>query len=74
MSGLYDLATPADAAEYTFERMMLHPSQRARVETTTYEAGHMMYLHEPSLVKMGEDISRFLSAPLQQPLEVTVPR
>jgi carboxypeptidase C (cathepsin A) len=27
-----------------------------------YEAGHMMYIHKPSLVKLKEDLSRFLTA------------
>jgi carboxypeptidase C (cathepsin A) len=25
-----------------------------------YEAGHMMYIHEPSLVKYKEDLARFI--------------
>lgn len=32
-----------------------------RVTKTYYEAGHMMYLHEPDLVKLSADIRKFLS-------------
>jgi carboxypeptidase C (cathepsin A) len=71
-SGLYDLATPADVAEYTLSHMNLSPHQRARVRTVTYEAGHMMYLHEPSLVKLGEDVRKFLSEPLAGPQESVI--
>jgi carboxypeptidase C (cathepsin A) len=26
-----------------------------------YEAGHMMYVHQPSLVKYKEDLAKFVS-------------
>jgi len=33
---------------------------KERVEMTYYEAGHMMYIHEPDLIKLSGDIRRFL--------------
>ena len=44
-SGYYDLATPFFATEYTLAHMGLDASQRARISTHEYEAGHMMYIH-----------------------------
>ncbi|MGL4512684.1 MAG: S10 family peptidase [Lacipirellulaceae bacterium] len=57
--GYYDLATPATAMEHTRDHTMLEPALRERFTTTYYEAGHMMYLHEPSLVKLRKDLLEF---------------
>ncbi len=57
-SGYYDLVTPFFDAEYTFSRYGILPE---RVQMTYYEAGHMMYLHEPDLIKLTNDIRVFLS-------------
>ena len=57
-SGYYDLICPFFDAEYTFARNGIVPE---RVTKTYYEAGHMMYLHEPDRVKLAGDIRKFLS-------------
>jgi len=57
-SGYYDLITPFFDAEYTFAR---HGIVRERVTMTYYEAGHMMYTHQPDLVKVAKDIREFLT-------------
>lgn len=58
--GYYDLATPQAATEYALEHMDLLPEQRANIDVAYYEAGHMMYLHPPSLEKFKEDLAKFL--------------
>lgn len=58
--GYYDLATPQLATEYYVEHMDLSPEQRANVTIEYYEAGHMMYLHPPSLAKYKQDLARFV--------------
>jgi carboxypeptidase C (cathepsin A) len=58
--GYYDLATPQLATEYYIDHMDLLPEQRENVSIEYYEAGHMMYLHEPSLVKFGKDLAGFI--------------
>ncbi|HET9326027.1 MAG TPA: peptidase S10 [Candidatus Eisenbacteria bacterium] len=63
-NGYYDLATPYFATEYTFNRLGLEPSLRGNVTQGFYEAGHMMYIHRPSLVQMKRDLSRFLEGAL----------
>ena len=60
-NGYYDLATPFFATEYTFDHLGLDPSLAGNVEMTHYEAGHMMYIHRPSLEKMRGDLLRFLA-------------
>lgn len=59
-SGFYDLATPYFATDYTLNHMSLDPSLRDNVETGEYEAGHMMYIHAPSLEKLKADVARFV--------------
>jgi carboxypeptidase C (cathepsin A) len=57
--GYYDLATPYFAAEYTINHLDLHPSLRGNISGSYYEAGHMMYIHQDSLVKLKQDIAGF---------------
>ena len=60
-SGYYDVGTPYFPAELTFDHMQLEPERAANVTMNRYEAGHMMYVHEPSLVRMRADLLTFLS-------------
>jgi len=57
-SGYFDLICPFLDAEYTFSRNGI---VRERVKMTYYEAGHMMYVHEPDFIKLSGDIRAFLS-------------
>ena len=57
--GHHDLATPFFAAETTINRMKLDPSYRDRIDLAYYPAGHMMYVHQPSLEKMKADLDAF---------------
>ena len=59
-SGYYDLATPHFATEYTFSHMGLDPEVRKNVRMEHYEAGHMMYVHLPSLQKLAADLREFV--------------
>ena len=63
--GYYDLATPHFAAEYTFNHMDIHPDVRENFHFTYYEAGHMMYLHLPSLEKLKADVAAFMADALK---------
>ena len=58
-NGLYDLATPFFAAEYTADHLNIGPELRGNVRLTWYEAGHMMYLHPPSLLQLKADLDAF---------------
>jgi len=66
-SGYYDLATPYFATEYTLAHMGLDATARARVSTSYYEAGHMMYIHEGELARLKQDVAKFLQRALSKP-------
>jgi len=59
-NGYYDLATPHFATEYTFNHLGLSPSLQPNISMAYYEAGHMMYIHKPSLEKMKADLADFI--------------
>ncbi len=61
-SGLFDLATPYFAAEWTMTHMNLPKNLRDHIHEAEYEAGHMMYVHEPALAKLKETIASFIDA------------
>jgi carboxypeptidase C (cathepsin A) len=63
-NGYYDLATPFFATEYTFSHMGLDAKHRKNITMKEYEAGHMMYIHVPSLLKLKADIAAFIDASL----------
>ncbi len=56
-NGYYDLVTPFFDAEYTFAR---HGILKEQLEMKYYEAGHMMYTHQPDLKQLAADIRIFL--------------
>ena len=60
-SGYYDLATPFFATEYTLSHMGLDPTQRTRIVTHEYEAGHMMYIKIEELAKLKKDVAEFIA-------------
>ena len=62
LCGYFDLATPYFAADYTFNTMGLRPEQRKNVNFTFYEAGHMMYIHKPSLIQIKKDADKMYDA------------
>jgi carboxypeptidase C (cathepsin A) len=61
-NGYYDLATPYLATEYTFNHLELDPSLQDNIAMAYYEAGHMMYAHRPSLIRLKEDLAGFIGA------------
>jgi carboxypeptidase C (cathepsin A) len=58
--GYYDLATPHLATEYYIDHMNLPDELRDNITLEYYEAGHMMYIHEASMIKFKEDLARFI--------------
>jgi carboxypeptidase C (cathepsin A) len=57
-AGYYDLICPFFDTEYTFSRNGI---AQDRVQISYYEAGHMMYLHEPDFEKVCSKIRAFLT-------------
>ncbi len=60
-AGYYDGATPYFAAEHTVNHLRLPAALRDNVEFRYYEAGHMMYVHEPSRLRQSEHLGSFVS-------------
>src|SRR5574342_954720 len=59
-NGYYDLGTPYFATEYTFNHLGLDESLRGNITMGYYEAGHMMYIHTPSLAEIKRDLGKFI--------------
>ncbi len=60
-SGYYDLITPFFDAEYTLNR---HDIDADRVDYRYYDAGHMMYVNEPSRTQLLIDTRNFIQSQL----------
>ena len=65
MNGYYDLATVFYGVEHTITHMNLAPEIKDNIIMTYYEAGHMMYIHEPSMKKFKDDLSNFIIMTLE---------
>ncbi len=59
-NGFFDLATPYFATRYTFNRLGLEKELQDHISMSYYEAGHMMYVHEPSIRKLKENLVKFI--------------
>lgn len=55
-SGYYDLATPYFAMDYTVNHLGLSPVRDNNITQRYYPAGHMMYVHEPSIRQLRDDL------------------
>lgn len=58
--GYYDGATPFGCAEDDLAHLQIPEALHANVERRYYEAGHMMYVHEPSRVQQAADLAAFV--------------
>jgi carboxypeptidase C (cathepsin A) len=59
-NGYYDLATPYFASQYTFNHLGIDTTLHQNLHLTYYEAGHMMYVHDPSLAQLTRDLVGFV--------------
>lgn len=58
--GYYDVATPIGATRHDMNHLAITPETRQRIRMAYYEAGHMMYLHEPSMRQFRTDLASFI--------------
>jgi len=59
--GYYDGATPHFGAEHVIAHLPIPAELRENVELARYEAGHMMYVHEPSRIRQSADLADFVN-------------
>lgn len=62
LNGYYDIATVFYGVEHTIDHLGLPPNIKDNIIMEYYEAGHMMYTHEPSMVKFKADVAEFIEA------------
>jgi carboxypeptidase C (cathepsin A) len=58
--GYYDGATPYFAAQHVFAHLRIPPAAQQRIEWAYYEAGHMMYVHQPTRLRQSADLAAFV--------------
>lgn len=65
-NGIYDLATPFLATEYTMTHLPLPENLRKNIKLQYYDAGHMMYVHEADLAKLKANVAAFIENATKQ--------
>src|SRR6267143_740393 len=65
-NGIYDLATPFFATEYTMEHLGLPEKLQKNIHLQYYDAGHMMYLRDEDLAKLKANIASFIDGASKQ--------
>lgn len=58
--GYYDGATPFSCAEDDLAHLNIPAGLQDNIERRYYEAGHMMYVHEPSRLRQSADLADFV--------------
>lgn len=61
LGGRFDAATPWLNVKQTLSQLFMSNTQKRRIDYALYDAGHMMYIDEPTLVAMGNDLHDFYS-------------
>jgi carboxypeptidase C (cathepsin A) len=59
--GYYDMATPYWAVQYTLDHMSVDQKvRRDNIRTDHFQAGHMMYIDAPSMLRLRADLRKFI--------------
>ncbi|MGB5500541.1 MAG: carboxypeptidase, partial [Maribacter sp.] len=60
LNGIYDIATVFYGVEHSINHLGLTKEIKDNIIMKYYEAGHMMYTHQPSLEKFKKDVAAFI--------------
>lgn len=58
-NGIYDLATPFFATEYSLAHLGINPALKTHISYGYYPAGHMIYLNPAAHAALAADLARF---------------
>ena len=61
LNGRCDLVCPVDTMHYAIDHMPLDSSYRTNVSYEQFDAGHMMYINHPDLVKLQKTVEKFIT-------------
>jgi carboxypeptidase C (cathepsin A) len=61
-NGLFDMATPFFATEFTVHHLQLPEKLRANIALKYYDSGHMIYLNEQELPKLKRNVADLIDA------------
>lgn len=59
-AGYFDLATPFYEGMYELQHLDIPPSLRGNIEMQFYQSGHMVYVHEPALKQLHDNVAAFI--------------
>ncbi|WP_328755632.1 S10 family peptidase [Geomonas propionica] len=65
-SGLFDLATPHFATDYTVAHLGVGGELRRNISIKRYRSGHMMYLESDALAQLKKDAAEFIGQTLKR--------
>ena len=60
LNGRCDLVCPVDTMHYAIDHMSLDPAYRTNITYEQFDAGHMMYINLPDLVKLQKVVEAFI--------------
>ena len=64
-SGYFDLATPFYEGIYEMHHLPLPARLQKNIEIKHYQSGHMVYVHEPSLKTLHDNVAAFIRSTAQ---------
>jgi carboxypeptidase C (cathepsin A) len=60
LNGRCDLVCPVDTMHYAIDHMAVDPSYRTNIFYEQFDAGHMMYINLPDLIKLQKTVEGFI--------------
>lgn len=62
--GNYDLATPRETQVYSINHLNLDSNLKKNIRSEIYDSGHMIYLDNPSSIKLKADLVKYYTSDL----------
>jgi carboxypeptidase C (cathepsin A) len=65
MEGMYDLATPFYASDYTFQHLRLDADHRKNITFADFKSGHMVYTDATAMKEMKHALDEWYQETLK---------